>query len=241
MDETEDTVRQPTQFDCDMTHAGRNLWLVKVPISMASAFDAAEEGSEIGTLRVYEATADDEPPRVAIRVAPNVQQTAQQLTGSTVPSKLDLVLNKEAPCMAILSQNKEGLESVLEGSVGSKYDCRYRQGARYDAFAANRQRQATTYQQSREAQKKDIRRFKPTMGVRKPRNTLKNIRMPVEELKHKLFDLFGKHEYYKLDQLHALTQQPKTFLRQVLGEIAEINKTNPHKNMWHLKADFKHY
>ena len=56
-----------------------------------------------------------------------------------------------------------------------------------------------------------------------------------------LFAAFEKHQYYNIKDLERITKQPVPFLKEILKEICNYNAKNPHKNMWELKPEFRHY
>eukprot|EP00045_Choanoeca_perplexa_P001452 m.19745 g.19745 ORF g.19745 m.19745 type:complete len:266 (-) comp10951_c0_seq2:93-890(-) len=62
-----------------------------------------------------------------------------------------------------------------------------------------------------------------------------------EEVKQKLFQLFGEHEYYGLHDLAEMTNEPKTYLTEILEQIADYESTGVHRNKWHLKEELKAY
>ena len=62
-----------------------------------------------------------------------------------------------------------------------------------------------------------------------------------EHVMEMLFALFEKHQYYKINDLVKATKQPVPYLKQILNEICDYNMKNPHRNMWELKAEYRHY
>jgi transcription initiation factor TFIIF subunit beta len=56
-----------------------------------------------------------------------------------------------------------------------------------------------------------------------------------------LFNAFEKHQYYNIKDLVSLTNQPISYLKEILKEICEYSVKNPHKNTWHLKPEYRHY
>lgn len=56
-----------------------------------------------------------------------------------------------------------------------------------------------------------------------------------------LFALFEKHQYYNIKDLVRETNQPVTYLKSILNEVCNYNVKNPHKNMWELKPEYRHY
>ncbi|XP_071950524.1 general transcription factor IIF subunit 2-like isoform X2 [Antedon mediterranea] len=57
----------------------------------------------------------------------------------------------------------------------------------------------------------------------------------------KLYQAFEKHQYYQLKDLVKLTNQPVTYLKEILKEVAIYNLKAPHKYMWELKHEYRHY
>jgi transcription initiation factor TFIIF subunit beta len=56
-----------------------------------------------------------------------------------------------------------------------------------------------------------------------------------------LFNAFEKHQFYNIKDLVNITNQPISYLKEILKEICEYSVKNPHKNTWHLKAEYRHY
>lgn len=56
-----------------------------------------------------------------------------------------------------------------------------------------------------------------------------------------LFALFEKHQYYRINDLQKATKQPVTYLKEILKEVCNYNMKAPHKNMWELKPEYRHY
>lgn len=62
-----------------------------------------------------------------------------------------------------------------------------------------------------------------------------------EVVMERLFALFEKHQYYNIKDLMAGTRQPITYLKEILKEVCSYSMKNPHKNMWELKPEYRHY
>lgn len=56
-----------------------------------------------------------------------------------------------------------------------------------------------------------------------------------------LFKAFEKHQYYNIKDLVTLTKQPIVYLKEILKEVCNYNLKHPHKNMWELKPEYRHY
>jgi len=70
---------------------------------------------------------------------------------------------------------------------------------------------------------------------------VKKSRDDKEKVMETLFDLFEKHQYYNIKDLVRETRQPVTYLKTILNEVCRYNVKNPHKNMWELKPEYRHY
>lgn len=56
-----------------------------------------------------------------------------------------------------------------------------------------------------------------------------------------LFSAFEKHQYYNIKDLVKITRQPIGYLKEILKEVCDYSNKNPHKNMWELKKEYRHY
>lgn len=56
-----------------------------------------------------------------------------------------------------------------------------------------------------------------------------------------LFNAFEKHQYYNIKDLVTITNQPISYLKEILKEICDYSVKNPHKNTWYLKPEYRHY
>lgn len=63
-------------------------------------------------------------------------------------------------------------------------------------------------------------------------------RMPKNELLDMLFGLFERWQYWSLKKLRAETQQPESYLREVLTGIADLHKRGPYVGNWSLKPEY---
>jgi len=68
---------------------------------------------------------------------------------------------------------------------------------------------------------------------------VKNARIPKDQLLDLIFTAFREFEYWPMTALRLRTQQPDAYLRQVLEEVAVLNKTGPFANKWSLSDAYK--
>ncbi|WFC99043.1 DNA helicase [Malassezia yamatoensis] len=63
-------------------------------------------------------------------------------------------------------------------------------------------------------------------------------RMPRNELLDLLFSLFDRYKHWSLKRLREETQQPYTYLREVLLSIADQHHNGPYAGSWSLKREY---
>ena len=69
----------------------------------------------------------------------------------------------------------------------------------------------------------------------------KKARDDKDHVTNMLFNAFEKHQYYNIKDLVKITSQPISYLKEILKEVCDYNMKNPHKNMWELKKEYRHY
>ena len=76
---------------------------------------------------------------------------------------------------------------------------------------------------------------------KKKREQGKRARGDREEVLDLLFTAFQQHQYYNFRDLVHKTKQPPAYLKEILREVCVYNTKAPHKNMWELKPEYRHY
>lgn len=71
--------------------------------------------------------------------------------------------------------------------------------------------------------------LRQALADKKARDSTKRVRMERDMLENMLFKLFEKTPYWTLLQLQKQTEQPTAFLKEVLTDIAVVNKKGPNK------------
>ena len=69
----------------------------------------------------------------------------------------------------------------------------------------------------------------------------KKFRSSREEVYSMLFKAFEKHQYYNVKDLVNITQQPVSYLKEIMREICNYCMKPPYKSMWELKPEYRHY
>merc|ERR1711913_280154 len=68
----------------------------------------------------------------------------------------------------------------------------------------------------------------------------KKMRDDKDKVQEILFALFEKHQFYNIKDLAQETRQPMA-LKQILKEVCNYSVKPPHRNMWELKPEYRHY
>ena len=247
--------------EVDCTSASRPVWLVKVPKYLASVLNGADESGAVGTLLINKNPKEKE---VIFRVSePLVQATSDS---SPAPSEYKLTLLKEEQSRAVFSETvapvlnekagdgedeeeKRQDEIWLEGVITQRGDCRATQTPQYMNLKKNSILSAMA--PSRKVQQlqnvvsnvyKPVSQHKPDEEHEKKKKLDgKRARADKDYVLELLFKAFERHQYYFLKDLIKITQQPVEHLKQILKDICIYNTKNPHKNMWELKPEYRHY
>ena len=149
--------------------------------------------------------------------------------------------------LAVFSEqidDKQTRRLVLEGNVVQKGECRPIADSRYMDLKKQRiveARQPTRLVQQLDRAVVNKPRLQTTVRAEsemRRKNDRKKSREDKDKVMDILFTAFEKHQYYLLKDLEKLTKQPVGYLREILKEIGI---RNPHKNMWELKPEYRHY
>ncbi|PIO76419.1 transcription initiation factor IIF, beta subunit [Teladorsagia circumcincta] len=159
--------------------------------------------------------------------------------------------------MAVLAEDKTGLNEEaevkpgrlsIEGRVVKRAECRPPASSSYlkmkiAQISSSGQPKKQVLQMEKAAVK-----FKPVaahaedmMRIKQKKEGAKTVRADRNVLMQALFHAFEKHQYYRLQDLQQLTQQPAGYVKELLTEIAVYNTAPPHKSMWELKPEYRDY
>jgi len=136
----------------------------------------------------------------------------------------------------------------LEGHVTRRAECR-------PIFSANYMQMKKRQIEISQKPKRSVQHINTIVNSYKPvsnhanliefesqhKNGAKKERADKNKVQEMLFSAFEKHQYYSLKDLVRITQQPIPYLKEILHELCTYNMKAPHKNMWELKTEFRHY
>mmetsp|Transcript_4419 Transcript_4419/g.18104 ORF Transcript_4419/g.18104 Transcript_4419/m.18104 type:complete len:416 (-) Transcript_4419:688-1935(-) len=139
-------------------------------------------------------------------------------------------------------------EFVLEGAVSEKFDVR-------PASVTDEAYRATHLRRIEEATKKtrvmgDVKGPQRTVPLPKARNIAQRLdgkedvkekaeRLEKHVLEDRLMGLFERQSLWRFKQLVAETRQPAVWLKEVLTELAVLNRRGPNTGMYALKEEYR--
>merc|ERR1711962_273649 len=136
----------------------------------------------------------------------------------------------------------------LEGHVTRRAECR-------PIFSSNYMQMKKKQIENSQKPRRSVQHINTIVNTYKPvanhanlieyenqqKNGAKKERADKNKVQEMLFSAFEKHQYYSLKDLVRITQQPIPYLKEILHELCTYNMKAPHKNMWELKTEFRHY
>jgi len=211
--------------------------------------DEELQGAKLGQVQIDVGTDGKAKFRFELDDALNKQLPKAYDMGYTA-DELDMVLFSDAP---------DG-STAVEGRVQQKFDLRPamdEQGNVDEVYRAlARKRFQSTGKKTRTIKVLDelpgrveTARVLPTAGVEHRRkglekgaylSDLRRTRMEKSDLENLLFRLFERQPSWSFNQLQNETNQPTAFLKEVLNEIALLNRKGPNQYLWELKPDYRH-
>jgi len=254
----------------DCSRAAQEVWLVKVPKYLAEAWKSSDTPSGIvGTIRIPLASSANQSVRfelseqLAARGVGSVDIPREhRMVMSDVAARQSMGLfsetypedttttpdaaNEDATAAAVAPPVIERI--AFEGRVAKRADCRPIENRNYVQLKKAAFERASVPQRQVKQIKTLITTYKPVSEhaitaepERKRKEEGKRVRAAKEDVLELLFGAFERHQYYSLKDLVHLTQQPVVHLKAILKDVCEYNVKNPHKNMYELKSEYRHY
>ncbi|KAK2573755.1 General transcription factor IIF subunit 2 [Acropora cervicornis] len=185
--------------------------------------------------------------KVIMQVMFNLSEALAIKEDQGLPSEYKMVLSKVDQSIGVFSR-RSAAQITIEGVVVQRADCRPTQpSANY--FKLKKQRIEDASKSGRKAKQVErVVKYRPVSDhkvniehEKKKKDEGKRAREDEDVVKALLFNAFERHQYYNLKDLISLTKQPVMYLKTILKEIGHYNTKNPHKNMWELKPEYRHY
>jgi len=137
--------------------------------------------------------------------------------------------------------------SIL-GKVHQRLECRPVPNKEYMTLKMDEIRKASIPVRSVKQLDRAVQNYKPVSDHKnnieyeeKKKAEGKKAREDKDKVLEMLFAAFEKHQYYNVKDLVRITNQPIGYLKEVLKEVCNYCVKNPHKNMWELKPEYRHY
>lgn len=248
--------------DVDITGANSNVMLVKVPKYISKRWEKVGPGGAVGKLRVSsklnkrdftfilkQDLANLTLPDDDVKIPQEYKFHTQVAANRTA-----VVFSENSGQEQSSSSSGDGSTSMtqtkisLEGQVAERAECRPVGGDNYMKMKRLQIRNALQPQRTTKAiDKRPI--FKPTSNrtvntffdKKKKSDEGKKARLERDQVMDMLFKAFEKHQYYSFKDLVQITQQPSPYLKEILKDIGTYNTKAPHKFMWELKPEYRHY
>ncbi|KAH8267212.1 hypothetical protein KR026_005143 [Drosophila bipectinata] len=249
--------------DLDLSNAGRGVWLVKVPKYIAQKWEKAPSNMDVGKLRISKTPG--QKAQVSLSLTPAVlaldpeekiptehvldvsQVTKQTLGVFSHMSQAEMAANngKENSTTPAASDNEK---LYMEGRIVQKLECRPIADNCYMKLKLESIRKASEPQRRVQPIDKIVQNFKPVKDHahnieyrERKKAEGKKARDDKNAVMDMLFHAFEKHQYYNIKDLVKITNQPISYLKEILKDVCDYNMKNPHKNMWELKKEYRHY
>ncbi|KAJ1914282.1 hypothetical protein H4219_004866 [Mycoemilia scoparia] len=240
--------------DVKMDELGSKVWLVKVPDFLAERWRSADNpDEEIGKLRIY-----DQPDANGNNISMLLPDTAGN---SDIPKEYHLkVINNQVQNMYVFSElkkpdqnlkptnikNTQAVPTALTGTIHHEctispvFNDEYQNIMRKRTLKADRPNSSVVLMN--DIFRPDMHRapepFLLSTKQQKKQKEAKYARMPREELRDLLFSVFEDYQYWSMKGLIEYTKQPQQFLREVLLEIAELNRDGSFASLYSLKQEY---
>lgn len=245
---------QKTQMaKVDMSNSGRGIWLVKVPKYLAARWEKIPGNLEAAKLRITK-TAPGQRPQVTLSLS-EATLCLKEPDEKDIPKEHDLIVapvaNQTLGVFSYAQQDEadlQGMKICMEGKIQQKLECRPHADTKYMMLKQEEIKKAA--QPVRQVMRLQgvVNSYKPVSNHKnnieyeeRKKSEGKKSRDDKDKVLEMLFGAFEKHQYYNLKDLVKLTNQPVGYLKEVLKEVCSYCVKNPHKNMWELKPEYRHY
>ncbi|XP_030381913.1 trichohyalin-like [Scaptodrosophila lebanonensis] len=226
----------------------RKGWIVKLPKYVIERWNKLPLGSEVGTVRI-------------VRPPTNRADTSPAVLLKMSEAALNADIFNPIPSMHVLENipAQQHNAAVYGERSNGKFGIRARVVNRLDGRPAEVDQ---VYLDMKKRERLQLEANQRTIGIldvlpprflpvsdhpeniehrKKKKAAGKRVRSNKTVVMDMLFDAFEKHQYYKLNDLVNLTNQPVNYLKSILREYCTFNTKDPHKYMWELKTEYRRY
>ncbi|KAJ2785989.1 hypothetical protein H4R18_000204 [Coemansia javaensis] len=240
--------------EVNMDELGSKVWLVKVPTFLAEKWkQPREEGAHLGKMRIY-----DKPDKNGSTISIILGDSDEY---RDIPKEYRMqVTNEKVRNMLIFSEERDPTKIVKPTSVQANkavpiamtgtvhHECTVTPHYTTEYKRIVRKRFLDRHMNARRTQTLHSTELNRSMltadasvfdtAQKKPKIDTRMARMERQDLINTLFACFEKHPYWSLKGLIEYTRQPVAYLKEVLGDIAVLNKSGGYNNTYALKPEF---
>uniref|UniRef100_A0A1A9WGZ0 General transcription factor IIF subunit 2 n=1 Tax=Glossina brevipalpis TaxID=37001 RepID=A0A1A9WGZ0_9MUSC len=244
--------------ELDLSNAGRGVWLVKVPKYIAQKWEKAPSNMDVGKLRISKTPGQKAQvsltlTQAVVKLHPDDAEIPTEhildvsvVTKQTLGVFSHMASNETNHLKDTVSSDPEKL--YMEGRIVQKLECRPIADNCYMKLKLESIRKASVPVRKVQPIDKIVQNFKPVKDHahnieyrERKKAEGKKARDDKNAVMDMLFNAFEKHQYYNIKDLVKITKQPIGYLKEILKEVCDYNMKNPHKNMWELKKEYRHY
>ncbi|KAG6460870.1 general transcription factor IIF subunit 2 [Manduca sexta] len=241
--------------ELDLSNTGRGVWLVKVPKYIANKWEKAPGDIAVGKLKISRVPGQRAQVQLSL---PEAVLCLKEKGEQSIPKEHRLnVSNVTRQSLGVFSHVvpsdstaivPESEKLYMEGRIVQKLECRPYDDTTYYKLKFESIKKASTPQRQVQQLDRIVQNFKPVSDHRhnieyqeRKKAEGKKARDDKDAVLNMLFAAFEKHQYYNIKDLQKITRQPIVYLKGILKEVCNYNIKNPHKNMWELKPEYRHY
>ncbi|KAL0233220.1 hypothetical protein GEMRC1_011965 [Eukaryota sp. GEM-RC1] len=224
-------------FPLSTKSEGRKVFLISLPSSIIDNWSTVEDSkTQVGTFRITQRP--NEPPEYTI---------VSHMDVPSVPSSFTLKRDPNTAPLKYLTINEQSSSASIDGTIHDRFRGQpVKNSAVLQRISAHRKAQEMTRPKTKsfdsQEQIKVMGGYDVPVDLRKPtydRKDEKRVRMEKDALKNLLFTLYTRCERWTLQQLVDETDQPVTWLREVLDEVCIRNVSGPNKDLYELKPEYR--
>lgn len=242
--------------DLDLSNASRGVWLVKVPKYIANKWEKAPGNIEVGKLKISK-RAPGQKAQVSLTLSESVlclKEPGEQNIPRDHRLDVSAITHQTLGVFShVIPSNSDSVvpeteKLSMEGKIVQKLECRPYADNCYMRLKLESIRKASLPVRQVQQLDRIVQNFKPVSDHKhnieyeeKKKAEGKKARDDKDAVLEMLFAAFEKHQYYNIKDLVKITRQPIVYLKEILKEVCNYNLKNPHKNMWELKPEYRHY
>ncbi|CAG8495446.1 4521_t:CDS:2 [Acaulospora morrowiae] len=237
--------------DLDMKDIGEEAWLIKLPLFLYEKWaDLDDESLELARVRVYSQQQPYGPDQYKLVIAENDLH-------KDLPKEYELdIINQGVPdsycfCQDVNADTLVSLSGTIKATFNMKpsaNDVEYNKKLRERTMLASKPERTIRILEEEESRGAYVPPGGSSAAVTKFSNLVqkkakvtmeqKTTRIPKHELLDLLFGAFSRYMYWSFRGLKDYAKQPESYLKEVLSEIAVLDKKGPYNNCYHLKPEY---